>query len=105
MLAWDTETYAIVPGCLTPPMVCLSLAWDTADPPPWLPPPGPDCIVTDRFDVPSQCQYVRGTALLGLDLGLAVAPHVLATDNVGANTSYDLAVLMAEQVDPRLIFD
>lgn len=87
MIAFDTETHLIRPGLAAPPLVCLSLAWETTRPA-WVQ-PGPGALVRGR------------TALLDRPTALAVLPAMLAErcDDgpalIGANTVFDLSVLAA----------
>ena len=90
VVAFDTETHLIVPGDLSPPLVCLTVAW-TGTPPEWLPLHDPAAGVVRDDDA----------ALLTSG---AVTPEVvraLLSEGVvvGANAAYDLLVLVAHGTD------
>lgn len=104
MLAFDTETGLITRHSLTPPLVCLSLAW-TGTRPEWLPSGGEGVLEGHRTR--AMGGGLIGSALLDRRTALAIAPDLLRSPRlVAANAPFDLAVLAAAApATLPLIFD
>lgn len=76
ILAWDTETWRIVPGRTAPPLVCVSYCWDEQG----------------------------GRGVLAADEGVALIRDALRREDVvlvGHNVAFDVCVLCAR--DPSLL--
>ena len=87
MIAWDTETGLIQPGNLTPPLVCLQLAGDGAEPPAEVLKGAIFRRVDDGWMSVHDYDGAEGALAWALASGEAIATH---------NGPYDVAVVLNE---------